>query len=119
MSPRYSSSGGASGSKVPKINPREVAMPRDALEITARIKRPPMVGANERLRVAGVDATEFVATVPARIDKSVNRAVAVAAYDHRFFAHENVYEVVGLADLGFMREIEPAAREDVLALDLI
>ena len=46
-------------------------------------------------------------------------AVCIAAQDHRLFTHVAGDEIAGIGDFAFVAEIEPAAREETLALQLV
>ena len=77
-----------------------------------------MIGTDEFLGGAVVDAAELNAAVGAAIDDDVDRAGLVPHRDHLLGAELAALEVAGPGDFRFQADIEPArAFEDALLLE--
>jgi hypothetical protein len=78
-----------------------------------------MVGAGEELGVASISATHAIAAVAAYIQMRAQAAIQIAAENHRLFAHVARDKITGPGYLAFVAKVEPAARENALALQLV
>ncbi|HXC14552.1 MAG TPA: hypothetical protein VNV39_17165 [Stellaceae bacterium] len=80
---------------------------------------PAVIGAGENGGVALVVAAHLHPAMPARIQKDVDFAGAVAAQDDGFLAHPRDEEVAGVRDLAVVADKEPSAGEQPLLLLLV
>ncbi len=55
----------------------------------------------------------------AQIQMSAQLAVQIAAQDDRLLAHVTGDEITGIGNLAFVAEVEPAARKQTLAFQLV
>src|SRR5215475_12935569 len=75
-----------------------------------------MIGAGEDRGVTFVIAAHLHPAMPARVEKRMHLAGAVAAQDHRLFTHSRHEEVTGVGYLALMADKQPRAGENALLL---
>src|SRR5215813_3678998 len=140
ISPRFSSSGGASASKggedqslvVVELRHRDESPAlalesavigfleeRDADQRSIVAIGPAVIGTRERGGVAGIGSAQPVAAMAAHVEEGVNLAVRVAHDQDRVLPYVGREEVARLRDLALVAEEEPAASEDPLELLLV
>src|SRR6266705_6443868 len=78
-----------------------------------------MVRTSKKLGIAAVRPAHTVAAVAAQVQKSSEAPGQVAPQDDRLLAHIGGNEVARIGNFALMAEIEPAAGEEALALQLI
>jgi hypothetical protein len=78
-----------------------------------------MIGTGEELGVAAIGATHSVAAVTAYIQVRAQAAAEIAAENYWLFAHIARDKISRLGNFTLMPQIEPAAREQALALQFI
>src|SRR5216117_3553745 len=78
-----------------------------------------MVRTSKKLGIAAIRAAHAVAAVAAQVQKSSDAPAQVAPQDDRLLAHIGGNEVARIGNFALMAEIEPAAGEEALALQLI
>jgi hypothetical protein len=57
--------------------------------------------------------------VAAKVQKGAETPIKITAQDDRFFSHIGGHEVAGIGHLAFMAKIEPTAREQTFAFQLV
>ena len=83
-------------------------------------KGPAVIVADEPAGLfTGVHHADAVATVRARVQERVDRAVALTHDDDVVFAHRGAHEVARIGDLAFMGQKQPRAGKDLAQLGLI
>ncbi len=80
---------------------------------------PAVVGAGENGRVAFVVAADLHTSMPAGVQKDVDRLLPVATQEHRFLPHTRYKVIPWLGNLAFMADEQPGAGEDALQLLLV
>src|SRR4029077_19066441 len=87
-------------------------------ELAGRVERPRVVEALEEPRVAGVLPTDRRAAVSTGVEEHAHVAVGAADEDDRAAVDQAPAEVAGLLELRLVADVEPAAVEDPLALEV-
>src|SRR5579885_2858718 len=77
---------------------------------------PAMIGADEVNGMAFVVTADFHAAMAAGVEKDARPARGIARENYRFLAHARDEVIARLADLTFMADVEPGARENSLEL---
>jgi myo-inositol-1(or 4)-monophosphatase len=88
-------------------------------QVTLRVERPRVVEALEDASVAGILTADRRAAVGARVEQRADLAVGAAHEDDRPAADVAPDEVAGVWNLGLVANVQPAAVEDPLPLELV
>jgi hypothetical protein len=89
---------------------------RNADELPTRIKRPRVIGALKRPRVARLLPAYESAAMRAGVQEQANYSVVAAHQYHRPACNGSRYIVTGVRNFGFMTDINPASAEEARPL---
>src|SRR5712692_7692523 len=92
---------------------------RDADELTIGAVAPAVIGAGADGRVALVVAADLHAAMTAGVEEDTRLLRAIAAEDHRLFAHARHEIVARVRDLAFVANEQPSAGENAFELLLV
>jgi hypothetical protein len=92
---------------------------RDPDQLSLVAEGPAVIRALEGLGIPPIQPADPIPPVPAHVEEGADPAVSVATEEHRVLSHVGADEVPGPGDLALVTEVEPAAGEHPLLLQLI